>query len=102
MSKVNNLEAPVRATLYEIMDPELYISIVDLGLIYGVKVNRGVVDIKMTLTTMGCPLFSVLEADIKGKLLKINGIRQVRIALVFDPPWTIEKMSQAARASLGI
>jgi metal-sulfur cluster biosynthetic enzyme len=88
--------------LEEVMDPELFISIVDLGLIYEVKVKKGIVDIIMTLTTLGCPLFAVIDRDIKEKLADIKDIKEIGITLVFDPPWSMERLSEKAKAIMGI
>jgi len=89
--------------LYEVMDPELNISIVDLGLIYKIKINKNKVKIIMTLTTVGCPLFSLIESQIKDKIKEL-GIKEENISLelTFDPPWTMEKMSKKGKAMLGI
>lgn len=102
MSAKSPLEKKVMAKLSEVMDPELYISVVDLGLIYKVTVKDTKVKINMTLTTIGCPLFSVLESDIKGRIARIKGIDEVDIKLVFDPPWTIDRMSEKAKAMIGL
>jgi len=93
----------INEKLLNVMDPELNISIVDLGLIYDIKINKKKVIITMTLTTMGCPLISMIEKDIKDKItsLGINEI-DITIDLTFDPPWSMEKMSEKAKAMLGI
>ena len=87
--------------LKEVNDPELNISIVDLGLVYNVEVAKTGVVVTMTLTTIGCPLFSLIEQEIYNKLHTI-GLSNVKITLTFDPPWTMEKMSEKAKAKLGI
>ncbi len=87
--------------LGEINDPELNISIVELGLIYTVELVKKTVKITMTLTTIGCPLFSLIEQEIYNKLHTI-GISDVKITLTFDPPWSMDKMSADAKAKLGI
>ena len=89
--------------LSSVIDPELNISIVDLGLVYDVKTKNNSIKIKMTLTTMGCPLFSIIESEIKSKLKEL-GFKEdeIEIELTFDPPWSIERMSPAARAILGL
>jgi len=95
-------EKKVRTCLEQVMDPELNISIVDLGLIYKIKVdNNNNIKLIMTLTTIGCPLFGTIEEDIKNKLKKIKA-GKVDIELTFDQPWSIEKMSERGRAVLGI
>lgn len=88
--------------LEEVMDPELFISIADLGLIYEVKEKDGAVTIVMTLTTMGCPLFETIEDEIKTKLKEIDGVREVGVVLVFDPPWSMDRLTERAKAMMGI
>ena len=86
------------------MDPELNIAITDLGLVYKVDVDgTGCVKIVMTLTTIGCPLFTLIEDEVKGVLKKI-GVSEdkVHLDLTFDPPWSIESMSERGKALLGI
>ncbi len=101
MTKID--EKAVMKKLEEVMDPEINISIVDLGLIYAVKLDKTKVTITMTLTTIGCPLISLIEGDIKAKLKEIGFIEEdVIIDLTFDPPWSMEKMSEKAKAILGI
>ncbi|MBI2611153.1 metal-sulfur cluster assembly factor [Candidatus Gottesmanbacteria bacterium] len=88
--------------LRNIPDPELGISIVDLGLIYDVKTDdKGVVDIRMTLTTMGCPLFELIAGPVQENLKKIKGVKKVNVDLTFEPPWSPEKMSEEAKVKLG-
>lgn len=89
--------------LEEVMDPELNISIVDLGLVYETTIIKNKVKIIMTLTTIGCPLFSLIEIQIKDKIKEL-GVKEedVSLELTFDPPWTMEKMSKKGRAMLGI
>ena len=88
--------------LKNVPDPELGISVVDLGLIYDVKIDRkGVVTVVMTLTTMGCPLFELMEQPIREELKKIKGVRKVTVELTFDPPWSVDKMSKEAKVKLG-
>ena len=92
----------VKNKLLEVMDPELNISIVDLGLIYGIKVNpKNKVIITMTLTTIGCPLFSLIEDEIRIKLKEI-GVYDLHIDLIFDPPWSMDKMTAKGKVVLGI
>jgi metal-sulfur cluster biosynthetic enzyme len=73
-----------------------------LGLIYGVNVSdKNDVDIKMTMTTRGCPLHDTLVSDVKKYLNKINGVGSINVEIVWDPPWSIEKMNPAVRERLG-
>ncbi len=101
MKKIS--EKQIKNKLSEVMDPELNISIVDLGLVYGVKLIKSKLKITMTLTTIGCPLFSLIETQIKDKVKEL-GLKDENISLelTFDPPWSMEKMSKKGRAMLGI
>jgi metal-sulfur cluster biosynthetic enzyme len=95
-------EEQVYAALKKCMDPEIPVNIVDLGLIYGVKVAGGKdVDIKMTMTTRGCPLHDTLISDVKRSVGKVNGVGDVNVDIVWDPPWSLEKMNQDVREKLG-
>lgn len=87
--------------LKKVPDPELGISIVDLGLVYDVKIDKGNVRVIMTLTTMGCPLFELIERPVKEELKKIKEVKNVDVELTFEPPWSPEKMSEQARINLG-
>lgn len=89
--------------LRKCMDPEVPVNVVDLGLIYGVNVSEknNDVDIKMTMTTRGCPLHDTLVSDVKKYLNKINGVGSINVEIVWDPPWSIEKMNPAVRERLG-
>lgn len=93
----------VEEKLQDVIDPELQMSIVDLGLIYEVTIEGEKVTILMTLTTMGCPLFDTIEEDIHAKLGSI-GVEEkdIKISLTFDPPWSMDRMSERAKAMLGI
>lgn len=88
--------------LEKVIDPEMYISIVDLGLVYDVQVDNTHVQVDMTLTTLGCPLFPVIERDIETRLLEIKGVESVKINLTFDPVWSTERMTEKGKAILGI
>lgn len=100
--KSQNLDARIEEALKTVLDPELGISIVDLGLVYGVSVTKtGKAKVTMTLTTMGCPLFGVIEAQIEEALMTIPEINDVKTEITFDPPWDASKMTEAAKAQLG-
>lgn len=95
-------EEQVYAALKKCMDPEIPVNVVDLGLIYGVKVADGKdVDIKMTMTTRGCPLHDTLVSDVKRYVGKVNGVGNINVDIVWDPPWSLEKMNQDVREKLG-
>ena len=87
-----------------VMDPEMNISIVDMGLIYKVSVSKeNKVHILMTLTTMGCPLFGVIEEDMYLKLSELNIDRKdITIEMTFEPPWDMNRLTKRGRALLGI
>ena len=88
--------------LRKCMDPEVPVNVVDLGLIYGVNVSdKNDVDIKMTMTTRGCPMHDTLVSDVKKYLNKIDGVGSINVEIVWDPPWSIEKMNPAVRERLG-
>lgn len=90
--------------LKKVIDPELNINIVDLGLIYGIEIdqNKGHVDIKMTLTSPGCPLSIVFEEWIPEAVKKIDDVKSVMINLVWEPAWDPDKMNDDVKESLGI
>ncbi|RJR15078.1 metal-sulfur cluster assembly factor [Candidatus Microgenomates bacterium] len=92
----------VMVKIKPILDPELGISIVDLGLIYGVEIGKdNVVTVHMTLTTIGCPLFSLIAEPIKGNVKELEGVKDVVVELSFEPAWTPERMSEEAKIQLG-
>jgi metal-sulfur cluster biosynthetic enzyme len=96
-------EQHVKEKLKGVIDPELGISIIDLGLVYDVAVGQdGMCVITMTLTTIGCPLFDVIEKDIESKVKEISEIKEVKTELTFDPPWTPDKMTEDAKIELGL
>jgi metal-sulfur cluster biosynthetic enzyme len=95
-------EDQVYSALKKCMDPEIPVNVVDLGLIYGVKVASGRdVDIRMTMTTRGCPLHDTLVSDVKRYVGKISGVGNINVEIVWDPPWNIEKMEPGVRERLG-
>ena len=88
--------------LDEIVDPELGISIVKLGLIYHVSEENGVVNVLMTLTTPACPLSDIIEMQVRKKLEAQRGVKKVNVEFTFDPPWSIERIPEEVRLQLGI
>lgn len=98
-----SLPSQIRKQLKTVLDPELFISIVDLGLVYDISVSpKGKARILMTLTTIGCPLFDVIQKEVKEKTLTVPGITDIEVELTFDPPWDPSKMSDFAKAELGM
>jgi metal-sulfur cluster biosynthetic enzyme len=96
-------EERIRQALMQVYDPELGINIVDLGLVYEIDLHdNGDVDIRYSLTTMGCPIGPMIEDQMRAFLAPIDGIGEVRPELVFRPAWSPELMSDEAKAALGI
>ncbi len=97
-----SLEIKVGAALYEVIDPELGINIMDLGLIYEIDVDdHHHAMITMTLTTPGCPLHDSIMNGVKHRVSQIEGIEGVSVNLVWEPAWTPHKMSDKAKHRLG-
>ena len=91
----------VRESLKNCMDPEVPLSIVDMGLIYGIDVSENNdVNIKMTMTTKGCPLHDTMVDDVKRYTKKVSGVNNVQVDIVWDPPWTMDKMSDEAKIKM--
>jgi FeS assembly SUF system protein len=105
MSSINNLvmEAEVLDALRTCYDPEIPVNIYELGLVYEMNADdAGVVSIKMTLTSPHCPAVQSLPAEIESKVKAVSGVTDVKLDLVWDPPWDPSKMSEAARLQLGM
>ncbi|MBI2304911.1 MAG: DUF59 domain-containing protein [Chloroflexi bacterium] len=93
-------EAVIEA-LRDVYDPEIPVNVVDLGLIYAVDVEGDKVSVQMTLTAPGCPMHSFITADARKHVAQIQGVKDVTVDMVWDPPWTPERMSDEAKALLG-
>lgn len=93
----------VEDVLRSIPDPEIGVSLWDLGLIYGITIDKktGLVTVRMTLTTIGCPLFNLISEPVKEQVGKLKGVTGVEVDLTFDPPWSTERMSDDAKKQLG-
>jgi FeS assembly SUF system protein len=105
MESINELviEGEVLEALRTCFDPEIPVNIYELGLIYNVNVEEGgAVTITMTLTSPHCPAAQSMPAEIEEKVKAISGVSDVKIDLVWDPPWDPSKMSEAARLQLGM
>ncbi len=93
-------EAGVWACLTEVLDPEIPISLVDLGLIYGVRFAEGAVHIELTFTATACPCMEFIREDIQDRLLSESWIETVRLEEVWEPAWTREKITERGRKQL--
>lgn len=92
----------IMTALTQVIDPELQVDVVNLGLIYGIDIEGDKATIKMTLTIMGCPLSDYLERHIQKAVLSVAGIKSCDIKLVWYPVWTTERLSSAAKKQLGV
>ncbi len=91
----------INNSLKQCMDPEVPLSIVDMGLIYGIDISENNdVNIKMTMTTKGCPLHDTMVDDVTRYAKKVPGVNNVQVDIVWDPPWTMDKMSDEAKAKM--
>jgi metal-sulfur cluster biosynthetic enzyme len=97
-----DLQQQVLDALRHVNDPELGINVVDLGLIYDVGIAGDTVHVEYTLTTMGCPIGPLIEAQIREVIEPIEGIENVNAEMTLTPPWTPDKMSEEAKAALGM
>lgn len=99
-----DLRARVIDALRTVYDPEIPVNIYDLGLVYGLEVDdeSGHVAIRMTLTAPGCPVAQAFPAVVEESVLDAAGVSAVQVELVWDPPWTKARMSDAARLELGM
>ncbi len=103
---VNQLTGSIEDKVWEVLktcfDPEIPVNVVDLGLVYECKIDGGAVEIKMTLTAPGCGMGPVLVADIEQKIRMIKEVTDIKVELVFDPPWNRSMMSDVAKLQLGM
>lgn len=97
------LKENIMGALENVIDPELGIDIVNLGLVYDIDLDEdGVCTVTMTLTSMGCPLGARIEMDIKRALSDIPQVKETVVNIVWDPPWSKDRMSRYAKIALGI
>jgi FeS assembly SUF system protein len=100
----DGLEGRVIAALRTVYDPEIPVNIFDLGLVYALDVDEtsGKVQIHMTLTAPGCPVAQTFPAVVEAAVEAVEGVNEARVELVWDPPWSKDRMSEAARLDLGM
>lgn len=87
----------VLAALRDVADPEWPVSVVDMGLVHGVAVEDGVVTVTLTFTSTACPCMEMIQEDIRERLSRLPGVREVRTVVSWDPPWTRDRLTDAAR-----
>lgn len=95
------LREQILEALKVVKDPEIPVNVVDLGLIYDVRIGEdGAVDIDMTLTSMGCPVQDMIEADTELAAMKVEGVRRVNVEFVWSPPWSTQKMTDDGKKQM--
>ena len=99
---MSNLKDKIIKEIKKIYDPEIPVNIYELGLIYKIEIENNIVKIDMTLTTPNCPVADSLPKLVKNNILSIEGVKDVNLNLVWDPPWTKDKMSEAAKLELNL
>jgi FeS assembly SUF system protein len=101
--RIEEIRKLVVESLKTVYDPEIPVDIYELGLVYDIDISpEGRVEIRMTLTSPGCPVAESLPREVELKTAAIEGVSEVRIELVWDPPWTPDRMSEAARLELNL
>ena len=98
----DDLRGPIAAALQRVVDPEVAMSIVDVGLIYGVTVAHGRIHLRLTMTSVACPVADVIVDDVENELDRIAPSElQIQVELVWEPPWTPARMSERAKIFMG-
>jgi metal-sulfur cluster biosynthetic enzyme len=92
----------VYKALGNVFDPELGLPVTDLGLVYDVQLEGKTANVKMTLTSMGCPLAGTITDYAKRAVMEVEGIEEVNVEIIWDPPWSVDMMSDEARMRLGM
>ena len=88
--------------LKDVYDPEIPVNVVDLGLIYGVEVTDGEVDVKMTLTFAGCGMGPYIARQAEWRIAEVDGVDDINVELVYDPPWTPDLITEDGKKMLGL
>jgi len=100
---MSDLKEKIIKEIKKIYDPEIPVNIYELGLIYKIEIsNKNIVNVDMTLTSPNCPVAESLPNEVKTNILKIKGVSDVKLNLVWDPPWDQSKMSEAAKLELNL
>ena len=95
-------EAQVWDALGRVSDPEYPLSIVDLGMVYGVRTHANTVEIALTFTSIGCPAIDMIVSDIHGAVDSLDGVDDVQVEIVWSPPWTRERITERGRRILAV
>ena len=95
-------EAALWNALRDVIDPEIGVNLVDLGLIYSLEIRDGHIHVLMTVTTPGCPMEHSLTFGVETAILAVEGVQGVQVTVVHDPPWSPEMMTPEGRAAAGI
>jgi FeS assembly SUF system protein len=101
--QIQEIDKKIVEALKSCFDPEIPVNIYEMGLIYNIDIQpTGIVNIRMTLTSPACPAAGSLPPEVRWKVQEIPGVKDAKVEIVWDPPWTKERMSEAARLQLGI
>jgi len=96
------VEKKILEALRTVLDPELGVNIVDLGLIYDIRFEDGVTEIDMTLTSTGCPLAPIINKKVRDALEGVEEVKETNVELIWDPPWSKDLISEELKAELGL
>jgi FeS assembly SUF system protein len=103
LEQIEEVKNQIVAALHKCFDPEIPVNIYELGLIYDITIApTGAVDVRMTLTSPGCPVAGTLPGDVQRRILDVDQVTSAKVNVVWDPPWTPARMSEAAKLQLGI
>lgn len=103
LAQIDDLKNRIVEALHKVFDPEIPVNIYELGLIYDITIApSGAVEIKMTLTSPGCPVAGTLPPDVQRRVMAIDPVTSAKVEVIWDPPWTPARMSEAAKLQLGI
>ncbi len=101
--QIQEMEKKIVEALRTCFDPEIPVNIYEMGLIYNIDIEpTGIVHIRMTLTSPACPAAGSLPPEVRWKVQEVPGVKDAKVEIVWDPPWTKERMSESARLQLGI
>lgn len=103
LDQIEELKNHIIEALHKCFDPEIPVNIYELGLIYDITIApTGAVEVRMTLTSPGCPVAGTLPGDVQRRILALDNVTAAKVDVVWDPPWTPARMSEAAKLQLGI